>query len=334
MRRRDLIAIVGVAVIAAGRRVANAETVTQKRRVGMLFAFDRSDQGAIPANAEFRAELTRLGWKEGSNITFDTRWQRIVDANDMRGVATELVGSRRDVIFVVGQLGATVLHNLTRSIPVVFDYVVNPVETGLVSSLARPGGNMTGFTAVDASISSKWVQLLKEAAPGVTRMALVFNPDTTPAPYIAALSPWIAAAAKATAIEFARCRVRNDDELEHVLGAFAEKLGGGLIIAGDIFTYAHRLRIAKVAVDLRLPTVFPWKEGAVAGGLVSYGIDVLDVTRRAASYVDRILRGEKAGDLPVQEPSKFDLIANVKTAKVLGLTLPPELLASADEVVE
>jgi ABC-type uncharacterized transport system substrate-binding protein len=330
MTRREILALLAGAAIMRPP-VVIAQSGNRLRRVGVLYPFSKDDRGVAAADAGFRAELTRLGWKEGDNLRIEERWT-MADSAHLRVLAMELVASAPDAIFVIGTLGASLLREVTRTIPIVFDNVPDPVGLGYVSSLARPGGNITGFTNVDYASAAKWVELIKEAVPRTTRVAYMFNPDT--APYTKLYEPSLTAAAQAFALELVQRPVHDTTEIERAVRTLASEPGGSLIVGGDVFTYSHRERIAELALQLHLPAIYIWKEGVTVGGLMSYGCDNVDLARRAASYVDRILRGASPSELPVQQPIKFELVINLKTAKALGITLPPSLIARADEVIE
>jgi putative tryptophan/tyrosine transport system substrate-binding protein len=330
VKRRQILALLAGAAIMRPPTLI-AQSANRLRRVGVLYPFSKHDRGLAAIDAAFRAELARLGWKEGDNLRIEGRWE-MADSARVRVLAMELVGLAPDAIFVIGGLGASLLREATRTIPIVFDNVADPVGQGLVSSFAHPGGNITGFTSVEFSMGGRWVQMIKEAAPNVTRVALVFNPDT--APYIKLFLPSMAAAAQTLALEFAQHPINDEAEIERSIGTLGGQPVSGLIVGLDIFTYSHRERIVAVAAQTHLPSVYNWREGPLAGGLMSYGADNVDLARRAASYVDHILKGASPSELPIQRPTKFELIINLKTARALGLTIPPSLLARADEVIE
>jgi putative tryptophan/tyrosine transport system substrate-binding protein len=269
----------------------------------------------------------------GPHIRFDTRWATPEDAEARRRFAKELVALQPDLILSAITPTTAALLELTRTIPIVFATVTDPVGSGFVASLARPGGNVTGFQAMVGSLGGKWLELLKEIAPRVARVALLFNPATTATYAETFLNP-IKAAASSFAVEAIAAPVRDLSELESVVAAQAREPNGGLIVIPDIFTDVHRAEITSLAARSGLPAVYPRRIYTEVGGLLSYGIDQLDSYRQAATYADRILKGEKPSELPVQAPVKFELVINLKTAKTLGLTIPPLLLATADEVIE
>ena len=296
-----------------------------------MMGFAESDREGQLSIAAFQDGLLRLGWAEGGNIRFDTRWAAL-DAESVQRFAKELVALQPDLILSHVTPTTVALLQQTRTIPIIFVWVSDPVGSGFVVSLARPGGNATGFTPIVASLGGKWVDLLKEIAPRVVRAAALFNPIMAPyADYY--LNPFKAAAAS-NAVEAIVAPVYNISELESVVAAQAREPNGGLIVMPDTFTIGHRADIASLATRYLVPAVY-WSHAFVGlGGLISYGPDVVDEFRRAASYADRILKGEKPSELPVQAPTKFKLVINLKTAKALGLEVPPTLLARADEVIE
>ena len=329
MRRRDFIATLTGAAIAAPRiALAQAE---QTRRIAIFWSGssdDRQDMAILAANV---AELERLGWREGANLRVDRRYDA-PDPARLREIAAELVRLAPDAIETAGTLATSIMHEATRRIPIVFWGVGDPVELGLVSSLAHPGGNVTALLLFEPGIGGKWVQILKEAAPRMLRAGYMFNPDTVP--LLGSFSSSMTAAAGSLDVELAPTPVRDDGEIERAIVTLGREPGRGLIVLGDIFTYVHRARIATLAAEYRLPAVYPWKEAVELGGMMSYGADFVDLARRAASLVDRILRGANPGELPIQAPTRFGLRVNLKAAAAIGLSFPPSLLARADEVIE
>jgi putative ABC transport system substrate-binding protein len=278
----------------------------------------------------FRLGLEEAGWLEGRNLRIEHRWAS-GDPGAFRAHAAELVGLRPEAILANTPLSVSALRAETTTIPIVFTGVSSPVDAGFVAGLAHPGGNVTGFSTFDPAIAGKWVELLKEVAPGLVRVAVLFNPQTTTARGNVFL-PAIEAAAGSIPVEV--LAVRDAGEMEERIAAFARQPAGGLIVGPDPFTTTHRQKIAALAAQHKLPAIYPYRWFAAAGGLISYGTDVLDQFRRAGGYIDRVLKGEKAGELPVQAPSKFELVLNLGAAKALGLAIPPTLLARADEVIE
>jgi putative ABC transport system substrate-binding protein len=328
MRRRDFITLLGGAV--AGWPLA-ARAQESVRRIGVLMAYAETDSEAQAYVAAFREGLQKLGWTEGRNIELVSRWAAL-DLEAMQRFAKELVALQPDLILSHSTPTTVALLQQTRTIPIIFGIVSDPVGSGFVASLSRPGGNATGFTNIEDSMAGKWLELLKEIAPRVNRVAFLFNPATaTYAEYY--LTP-LKAAAASLAVEAIAAPVHDKSELESVIAAHVREPNGGLIVMTDSFTSAHRVEITLLAARYRLPAVYPFRFFAELGGLLSYGNDRLDPFRRAASYADRILKGAKPSELPVQAPVKFELVMNMKTARELGLTVPPTLLATADEVIE
>jgi putative tryptophan/tyrosine transport system substrate-binding protein len=329
-RREVIITLCGVA--AASPLAAQAQQSDRVRRIGVLMGYAESDLEAQAHIAAFREELQKLGWTEGRNTQIDTRWAAPDDAESMRRFAKELVALQPDLILSNTTPTTTALLQQTRTIPIVFAIVADPIGSGFVASFARPGGNVTGFIFTEPTMAGKWLELLKEIAPRITRAAMLFNP--TSATYAEYWLKPFKAAAPSFAVEAIAAPVRDRSELETVIAAQAREPNGGLIVMPDSFTDAHRVEITSLAARYRLPAVYPFRFFAEVGGLLSYGVDRTDNFRRAAAYVDRILKGEKPAELPVQAPTKYELVINLKTAKALGLEVPPTLLALADEVIE
>jgi putative ABC transport system substrate-binding protein len=326
LKRREFITLLG-GTVATWPLAAHAQQPI--RRVGVLMAFAGPNvQSYVTA---FLGALTKLGWAEGSNLQIELRWSA-GDADRIRTLAKELVDQRPDVI--VGQSTPVVaaLVRETQTIPIVFANVADPVGSGFVGSLARPGGNLTGFTTDNTALGGKWVQLLKEIAPRTVRVALLLNPAT--AVPLKFYMPSVQAAASASGIEVNAISVHAKDEIEGVIAAQARDQGNSLIVMPDPFNGANREQIILLAARYRVPAIYYRREFAEAGGLIAYASDFAEQFPQAASYVDRILRGEKPADLPVQAPTKYELVINLKTARALGLTVPPTLLATADEVIE
>jgi putative ABC transport system substrate-binding protein len=330
MRRRDFIILVGGAA-TGWSLAAPAQQAERMRRLAVLVPFPKSDPVAQSALAAFMPAFAALGWSEGRNVQVDFRW---ADAgfDQMQTFAKELVALKPDAIFAAnGAPAVTALLQETRTIPIVFTGVSDPVALGFVSSLAKPDGNATGFSLYEPSLGAKWLEALKRIAPQVRRIVLMYNPQTSvPSLYL----PSIEAAATALAVELRQVQVLDPAEIEPAVATLSREEGGGLMLLPDIFTIANRDRIVRLAGQYRLPAIYPLKWFATGGGLMSYSVDPDDLNRRAASYVDRILKGAKPADLPVQEPTKFELVINTRTAKALALTVPPSLLAIADEVIE
>jgi putative tryptophan/tyrosine transport system substrate-binding protein len=329
MRRREFIAALGSAAVG-WPLAARAQQPDPMRRIGVLMGSAESDRDRQAFVAAFREELQTLGWAENRNIRIDTRWAP-PDGEAIR-LAMELVALQPDLILSHNTPTTAALLQQTRTIPVVFAVVSDPVGSGFVASFPRPGGNVTGFTNIEPTAIGKWLELLKEVAPRVARVALLFNPATAPfAEYY--LSPFKAAAAS-LALDAIAARVRDTSELKSAIAVQARAPNGGLVVMTDSFVVAHRAEIISLAARYRLPAVYPFRFFAEHGGLLSYGNDLVDSFRRAAIYADRILKGAKPSELPVQAPVKFELVINLKTAKALGLDIPPTVLARATEVIE
>jgi len=328
MRRRDLIA--GLTATAAASRRAWAQQPAPMRRIGVLIAFSESDPLAQASKAAFTAALARFGWVEGKNVRIDYRFAA-GDPALFKTFAAELVGLSPDVILASTPPAVVAVRQQTQAMPVVFIFMIDPVGLGLVQSLARPGDNTTGFGSFDARLVGKWLELLKDASPGISRVAMIFNPDTTVAP---AFTAAIDAAASAFGMTAKSLPVHDDLEIERAITAEAREPGGSLLTLPDSFNIAHRAAIIGTANRLGLPLMGLGEIYPRSGGLMSYFFDPVDMYAQAASYIDRILRGAKPGDLPVQQPDKFKLILNLKTAKALGLAVPQSLLQRADEVIE
>ena len=329
IRRRDFIALLGSAA-AAWPLAASAQQGGHVRRIGVLMALDENDPLARPRVSAFTQALANLGWTDGRNVRMDLRW--FGDNNNrIRALAQELVGLQPDVIVTAGVPTTTALQRETRTIPIVFANAGDPVASGLVPHLNQPGGNITGFANYEATLSSKYLELLSEIAPGLMRAAIMFNPDfPAPPTYI----PSVERAARSLKVELIPAPVHSDVEIEAAIIALGREPQGGLVVMPDIFMTAHRAPIISAAARNNVPAVYYRSEFARDGGLLSYGPDLVDNWRRAASYVDRSLRGEKAAELPVQLPTKFEMAVNFKTAKALGLAVPPSIMLRATEVIE
>ena len=329
MRRREFISLLGGAA-AVWPFAARAQQGERMRRIGVLMNFAADDPEAQSRNAAFLQGLSELGWTVGRNLRIDYRWGA-GDPDRYRQYAAELLALAPDVILANSSAALASLLQATRTVPIVFTTVADPVGAGYVDSLARPGGNATGFLLWEYSIAAKWLELLKEIAPHVTR-AMVFRQSAI------AAGPGqfgvIQAAAPSLGVDLRVADVHDAREIERAVTTFAQGSNGGLIVTGSPGALSHRTLIVALAARHRLPAVYSARVFAVDGGLISYGPDSVDQLRRAAAYVDRILKGEKPADLPVQAPTKYELVINLKTAKALGLELPPTLLARADEVIE
>jgi putative tryptophan/tyrosine transport system substrate-binding protein len=330
MRRRNFIALLGGA--AAWPLAARAQQSRPMRRIGVLMGYAESDPDAQAWVAAFREGLQELGWTEGSNIHIDTRWATPGNMEAVQRFAQELVALQPDLILSSSTITTTALLQQTRTIPIVFGTGTDPVGSGFVASFPRPGGNVTGFVTMEPTMPGKWLELLKEIVPRVKRVAFLFNPAT--APYFEYyLNPFKAAAAS-LGVEPIAAPVHEKAELESVVAGQAREPNSGLIVMSDIFLLNHRAEVISLAARYRLPAVYAFRVYPELGGLMSYGNDLLDNFRRAPSYADRILKGEKPSELPVQAPVKLNLTINLKAAKALGLSVPPTLLARADEVIE
>jgi putative tryptophan/tyrosine transport system substrate-binding protein len=328
MKRREFILALGGA--ATWPLAARAQQGERTRRIGVLMPFTATDPQVQIRNAAFLQGLQQLGWTVGQNVQIDYRWSA-GNMDDTRKYAVELVALAPDVIFAPGSAVLGPLLQATRSVPIVFALVPDPVGSGFVNSLARPGGNVTGFTTYDYGIGAKWLEVLKEIAPSVTRAAVIRDPTIA-----AGLGVWAAiqSVSPSVAIEVSPVNMTDAGEIERAVASFARGPNGGLIVTGSALTVLHRDLIIALAARYKLPAVYYDRYQIAAGGLVSYGVDNVDQFRRAAGYVDRILKGEKPADMPAQQPTKYELAINLKTAKALGLDVPPTLLARADEVIE
>ena len=331
MRRRDFMRLFGFAA-AAWPCAARAQQSSGMRRIGALMGYPESDPEAQARVAAFRDGLQKLGWTEGRNIRMDIRWTTPDDPGSRPQFAKELVALQPDLLLSHGTPNTATLLQQTRTVPIVFAAVSDPVGSGFVASFSRPGGTATGFANMEPTMAGKWLELLKEIAPRVERVAILFNPATAPyAEYW--LNPFKAAAAP-LAVAASAAPVHDTSELESVVAAHAHAPNGGLIVMPDTFTSTHRAEITALAARHRLPAVYPFRFFAELGGLLSYGNDLIDDFRRAANYADRILRGAKPSELPVQFPVKFELAINLKTAKALGLDVSFFLQQRADKVIE
>jgi putative tryptophan/tyrosine transport system substrate-binding protein len=330
MRRREFIAIVGGATLWP--MAVRAQQPNRIRQLGVLMSFVESDPAGQSQLKAFRASLAKFGWTESDNLKIEVRWGS-ADPDRMRVLAKELVDMRPDAILTAATLATSAMAHETHTIPIVFAIVADPIGNGFVASLAKPDGNMTGFTGLDPTMGGKWIELLKEIAPRTARVALLFNPAT--AMPFQFLMPSIETAASSFAVEVRAAPVRDKGELEKIISAQAHPPGGGLVVMPDVFNTRNRDQIIALAAKYGVPAIyFNPTYFAESGGLIGYSDDYEEECRLAAGYIDRILKGEHPGDLPVQNPTKFQLIINLKTAKALGLTIPPTLFARADEVIE
>ena len=327
MRRRQFLGVLGAA--ATWPVAARAQQAERVRRIGMLLGFPDTDPES-PARIElFQQTLDRLGWKEGRNVHIDYRWAG-AERNRLQMHAKDLIRAMPDVVVAETSPATAALKQESRTTPIVFINAGNPIGSGFVASFTHPGGNLTGFTNYVPSMGGKWMDLLKELAPGLTRTAALFNPRTHTGQYWDVLD----AAGRSFNVTFAKAAVEDAAAIGPAIEAMAGEPGGGLLVMPDAFTMNHRETIVALTARHRVPAIYPYRVFPDSGGLISYGMSRIDVYRDAASYVDRILRGERPADLPVQAPTKLELVINLMTAKALGLEVPPTLLAIADEVIE
>jgi ABC-type uncharacterized transport system substrate-binding protein len=329
MRRRDFVALLGSAAIT-WPLAAQAQQPDSIRLIGVLMGFAESDPTARSMVAAFRGALPKLGWTEGSNVRIELRWGGY-DPDRIKELAKGLVDLRPDAILGQATPAISALAGETHTTPIVFVIVSDPIGSGFVANLAHPGGNITGFTVDDTALGKRWVQLLKEIAPGTARVALLYNPL---GPSLKFFMPSIEAAASSLSVQVSTATVHAKDEIEGVVVAQARDPVGGLIVMPNIFNTTNRELIIELAARYRVPTIYFAGFCAQAGGLIAYGTDYAEQCRQAAEYIDRILKGAKPADLPVQAPTKFEMVINLKTAKTLGLQIPDKLLATADEVIE
>jgi putative ABC transport system substrate-binding protein len=328
IRRREFIAGLGGA--AAWPVLASAQQGDRVRRIGVLMPYDENEPVTKGIVSAFTQALADLGWNDGRNVRMDLRWAGD-DINRTRALAQELVGLQPDIIVTIAYLPTAAVQRETRTIPIVFAAVSDPVASGIVPGLNRPSGNITGFALFEATLGGKWLELLSEIAPGLKRVAIMFNPDTAP---VSAYMPSFETAARSLKVVPIIAPVQSDLEIETAIMALGREPGGGLVVMPDVFTTAHRAPIILAAARNNVPAVYSLSAFGRDGGLLSYGADAVDLWRGAASYVDRILRGAKPADLPVQLPTKFHMVVNLKTAKALGLAVPPSIMLRADEVIE
>jgi ABC-type uncharacterized transport system substrate-binding protein len=328
VRRREVLTLLG-GTAAAWPLGASAQQSERMRRLGVLMNSTADDAVSQDRLTAFVQGLQELGWTVGRNLQIDYRWGA-GSVERYRTFAAELVALTPDILVTVGAPAVEALQRATRTVPIVFTSVTDPVGGGLVASLARPGGNTTGFTLSEYGLSGKWLELLKEIAPRVMRTAVLRDPVAVGIGQFAAIQ----AVAPSLQVELSPVDVRDAGEIERAVTAFADRPNGALIVTASAFTMIHRELIIALARRHQLPAVYPFRYYITGGGLISYGPDPIDLARRAASYVDRILKGESPADLPVQNPTKYELIINLKTAKALGLEIPPTLLARADKVIE
>jgi putative ABC transport system substrate-binding protein len=330
IRRRELLTLFCGA--AAWPLAGLAQQGDRMRRIGVLMPGTESDQDQQSRVTAFQQGLAKAGWINGRNVQIDYRWGAL-NIDRMRAFATELVGLRPDVLFAGNTTTLAALQRATHNIPIVFTLVADPIGGGFVASLARPGGNITGFIGTEAPLAGKWIQLLKEITPGMRRAAFLFNPEA--APYAGEYFRFAETAAASIAVELIAVPVHDEMEIDRAFAPLAREPNYGLVVLPDAFTRLHRERIIAAAAKHHLPAIYADRSFATDGGLISYGDESPDVRyRQAASYVDRILRGEKPADLPVQAPTKYELIINLKTAKALGLVISRDILLITDELIE
>jgi putative ABC transport system substrate-binding protein len=328
MRRRTFIA--GLGGVAAWPVVARAQQGDRVRRIGVLMWGDENDRVWKPRLSAFTQALADLGWADGRNVRIDLRWG-VDDPNRIRALGRELVGLQPDIIVTSSDVATVAVQRETRTIPIVFTGVADPVAIGIVARLDRPSGNVTGFAGSEASLAGKWLELLSEIAPGLKRAAIMFNPDTT---LVSTFMSSLETAAWSLKVVPIIARVHSDVEIETAIYALGRDPRGGLVLLPDLFMTARRSPIILAAARNNVPAVYYQSEFARDGGLLSYGVDNVDIVRRSATYVDRILRGATPAELPVQLPTKFEMVVNLKTAKALGITVPQSILLRADEVIE
>jgi putative ABC transport system substrate-binding protein len=328
MKRRAFITLLGGAA-AAWPLAARAQQSGRTRQITVWMG-RRNDSEGLRNSSAFRQELQALGWADGRTVRTDYRW--VTGDIDRARLAKEVVEQQPDVIVIETTPGVAALSRESRTIPMVFVNVSDPVGSGFVANLARPGGNITGFMSNEPTLGGKWPELLKEIAPGVARVGFLFNPDT--ASYAEAFLRQAENAARSLGMELTASHARNDVEIDHAIATLASSPGGGLIVLPETTTNTRSQFIIAMAARYRLPAIYAYPYQATGGGLISYGVDLADLFRGAATYVDRILRGEKPADLPVQAPARFRLVVNLKTANALGLTVPTATLLRADEVIE
>ena len=330
MRRREFITLLG-GTVATWPLAAGAQQSERTRRIGVLSSLAETDVEAQAWDTAFRKRLAELGWIEGRNVRIDYRWAA-GSVDRMRLFASELVQLNPDALVSISTPATAALQAETRTIPIVFAWVSDPIGSGFVSSLAHPGGNITGFLNIEASVVGKWLTLMREIAPQVSRIGFLYNPQT--APYARYYLDTFRAASSTLAIEAIDAPVHSTEEVEAFMTKLGDEAGAGLFVMSDTSMIVYRKTIYSLAERYRLPTIYPYRVFAAEGGLMSYGVDVTDLLRGAASYIDRILRGEKPNELPVQQPTRFELVVNAKTAKKLGLTIPTSMVVAAQEVIE
>jgi putative tryptophan/tyrosine transport system substrate-binding protein len=330
MRRREFITLLG-GTVATWPLAARAQQSERTRRIGVLSSLAETDVEAQAWDTAFRKRLAELGWIEGRNVRIDYRWAA-GSVDRMRLFASELVQLNPDALVSISTPATAALQAETRTIPIVFAWVSDPIGSGFVSSLAHPGGNITGFLNIEASVVGKWLTLMREIAPQVSRIGFLYNPQT--APYARYYLDTFRAASSTFAIEAIDAPVHSTEEVEAFMTKLGDEAGAGLFVMSDTSMIVYRKTIYSAAERYRLPTIYPYRVFGAEGGLISYGVDVTDLLRGAASCIDRILHGEKPNELAVQQPTRFELVVNAKTAKKLGLTIPTSMVVAAQEVIE
>ena len=331
MQRREFISLLGGAA-ATWPLTARAQRPSGTRLIAVVLAFEQNDQDGQRFVGKFREALQQLGWTPGDNLKMEFRWGAI-DAERARAFAAEVINLKPDLIVTHATIVTRAMVQQSRTIPIVFTNVSDPIGEQFIQSFAHPGGNVTGFTNVEPSMGGKYLQLLKEIAPNVTRAAMIFNPKSAPGGGSYFYGPF-KAAASTLSVQPIEGAVQDTADIDNIFATMARSNGGGLVVIGEPFTNLHRAKILELSAQYHVPTICPYRFYAQSGCLISYGVDFVDQFRRAATYVDRILKGEIPANLPAQSPVKFELVINLKIAKTLGLEIHPQLLASADEVIE
>jgi putative ABC transport system substrate-binding protein len=332
MRRREFISLMGAIPAAAWPLAGRAQQPDRMRRIiGWMDSFREDDANAQARLKAFHQVMEKLGWVVGGNLAIVNRWN-LFDVDKARLAGAEILNLAPDIVLCGGTPSTLAMQQATRTVPIVFAFVTDPVGQGIVSNLAHPGGNLTGFSYFEPAVAAKWLELLKEIAPVITRIVFMFNPVSSP--YSLSYYQSILTAAPKLAVEPATAVVHEMADVEQAMARLGREPGSGIIFSPDAFIYQNRKEVIELAARHRLPAIYGLPGSAAEGGLIYYVVDIIDLWRKAAGYIDRILRGEKPADLPVQQPTKFELSINLKTAKALGLTVQPALLARADEVIE
>ena len=333
MRYRRVLMSACTFLLVSATTMAQAQTVDRQRHVGVLISGKEAHKNVRHRLTVFKAAMQSLGWIEGKNVRYDVRWGNS-SRDRVSAEALRLINAAPTAVLTIGTPATRAVHRHTKSIPIVFAIVSDPVGDGFVESLSRPGGNVSGFITYYPEFVEKWVDLVKEAAPQTERAGLLFNPRTAPFSSNQYLRPVLERATRRLAIEPAMLPVKSEMEIRSAIAAIAQKPGSSLIIMPDSFMIAHRDTIIELATKHKVPVIYPFSPFAFKGGLMAYGVNMADLTRRAASYVDRVLKGEKVADLPVQLPTKFEMVVNIKAAKAIGLNIPLSVLVQATEVIE